>query len=69
MIRPRISIRALCIVIALAAAECALFAPGFGDVYFGVLLNTVALPMMGILLLLSRRQQRLDRPWREARPV
>lgn len=59
MIRPRITIRALCIAIALAAAECARFTPGFGYVYLGVMLNTVALPMMSIMLLVSRRQQRL----------
>jgi hypothetical protein len=54
-----ITIKLICLVVALAAAECALFAPGPGDVYFGVLLNTVALPMMSILLFVSRRQRRL----------
>jgi hypothetical protein len=66
MIRPRMSIRALCIVIALAAAECALFAPGLGEVYFGILLNTVALPTMSILLFISRRQRRLGQRGRNS---
>lgn len=61
MIRLRISIRTLCIVIALAAAECALFAPGIGGIYFGILLNMVSLPTMSLLILVSRRQRRLGR--------
>lgn len=56
----RFSVKSTCLVVALAAAECALFVPGSGEVDFGILLNTVALPMLSILLYVSRRQRRLD---------
>ena len=59
MIRPRLSIRALIMVIALAAAECALFRSGFGEMYLALLLNTIALPMTTILLFMFSRQQAL----------
>jgi hypothetical protein len=55
------SIRALCAVICLVAAECALFAPGLGAIYFGILINMVALPMMGILIFVSSQQRKLSR--------
>ena len=61
MIRLRMSIRALCMVVCLVAADCALFELGLVEIYFGMLINMVALPMMGILIFVSSQWRKLSR--------
>jgi hypothetical protein len=55
------SIRDLCVIVWLVAAECALFAPGLGEIYLGILINIVALPKLEILIFASSQQRKLSR--------
>ena len=35
--------------------------PGFGEIYIGILINMIALPMMGILIFVSSQWRKLSR--------
>ena len=37
------------------------FTPGFGEIYIGILINMIALPMMGILIFVSSQWRKLSR--------
>jgi hypothetical protein len=67
MMRLRLSVRALCVVIALVAADCAMLRAAFAGYKRVVWVNVIAVPMMNILVLTFYRQQILR--WRgESRP-